>query len=221
LDISFKLDVDPKNKKSFEDFSKLIGSYFDLTEKPPGKLFTYSSDFDKGGILYYLGTNKLTTAYQNPNGLGKVKVTASSIQGATEPDFIDWNSVSRSIQTENTANSWVQIEFVNCQVQPTYYTIRHDYNANYCLRNWRLEGSNDGINWDILKNHFNDGGLVGTALCTASWKIDNIKNFYKFIRIFQYGLNQPGNNHLMCNGFEIYGSLSEEIPEIQRSRKKK
>jgi len=36
--------------------------------------FDYTSDFDNHGVLYWLGTKKMTTPWRNPGQLGIVEV---------------------------------------------------------------------------------------------------------------------------------------------------
>ena len=49
------------------------------TVNPDGSLtFIYKSDFDENGILYYIGTDGLTTDYTNPAEGSRVIVERSS-----------------------------------------------------------------------------------------------------------------------------------------------
>lgn len=58
------------------------------------------------------------------------------------------------------------------QLAPDYYCLRHgDDIGEHVLRTWRLEGSNDGTTWTILKTHANDAALAEQAHSTASWPI--------------------------------------------------
>ena len=97
------------------------------------------------------------------------------------------------------------------KLKTDYYCLRHGYNcANDVLRNWRLEGSNDGSAWSPLRVHNNDASLAKVQFSTASWSVEGVAESYQHFRILQTGKNSPGNDHLMCAGIELYGLLTEE-----------
>jgi len=175
-----------------------------------GKNFVYEKDFDKNGILYWIGTNELKDTYVNPHNKGDIIVTTSKLHGGQIWELIDWEKKSNTYTT-NEVNSWIVIQFKFGEVKPNYYTIRHYSLDGYTLRNWRIEGSNDGNQWQILKNHVNDSSLAATASSTASWAIDNQQNFFSYFRILQHGPTVSGNyNNLMMSGLEIYGQYKKK-----------
>ncbi len=67
--------------------------------------------------------------------------------------------------TRALANSWVQINLHGVRLKLSHYTVRHystwDLEA---LRFWRIEASNDGISWTILRQHDNDTSLHGAGI---------------------------------------------------------
>ena len=184
--------------------SSLLRGLFD-----PIILF-FESHFDKNGILYHLGCNlDKNNDYVNPKNLNFVNVTSSSLHSGSIENFIDWNSVSRSNYTNGSQGEWVQIEFLKHTVSPTHYSFRHDQNPSNYLRNWKLEGSNDGNTWICLKQHTDDTS-INSSLATASRSVQVDQNqFFKFFRVFKTGICSSGTNHLLMNGFEIYGKLKQ------------
>lgn len=104
---------------------------------------------------------------------------------------------------------------------PHYYTIRHGgtYLSINCdpsgnskadaLRNWTLQGSNDGKNWVLLRRHVNETAL-NSNFATASFEIPSCSQSFRHFRILQTGHNSSGNNFLSISGFELYGFLYEE-----------
>lgn len=101
------------------------------------------------------------------------------------------------------------------QLAPDYYCLRHgDDIGEHVLRTWRLEGSNDGTTWTILKTHANDAALAEQAHSTASWPIQApaaaAGTPHRHFRIFNYGKDSSGYDHLMCAGIELYGLLTVE-----------
>jgi len=76
------------------------------------------------------------------------------------------------------------------------------------LRNWSLQGSNDGKNWTLLKKHVNDNTL-NSNFGTASWPVKEATRNFRHFRVLQTGHNSSGNNFLSLSGFELYGELYE------------
>ena len=76
------------------------------------------------------------------------------------------------------------------------------------LRNWRLEASNDGHNWVVLRTHTDDNALNGKG-STASWPIERpeSKGAFSLFRLYQTGVNSNAHHYLACSGWEMYGKL--------------
>jgi hypothetical protein len=91
------------------------------------------------------------------------------------------------------------------------YDLRHGNNTQLrVLRNWNLEGSNDGVEWVVLRRHVNDTSLAERAHSTASWEVNNPDSlaFFRF-RIITTGLNSWGDHCLLIMGLELYGRVDE------------
>mmetsp|Transcript_22165 Transcript_22165/g.57833 ORF Transcript_22165/g.57833 Transcript_22165/m.57833 type:complete len:549 (+) Transcript_22165:57-1703(+) len=173
---------------------------------PWGTTWEYASDFDENGLLYWLGTNGKTTAYTNPHTSGKVVVTPSSVESGGAAGFIEHAARGRTCFTENTAlpGSSVVVQLPAPMVV-TRYTLRHGYShGTYMLGNWNLEGSEDGAEWVVLRQHLNDGSITG-AFDTASWDANPDGLAFSHFRIFATGPDSSGHNYLMMSGLELYG----------------
>lgn len=92
--------------------------------------------------------------------------------------------------TKSHANAWFCVDLVDKYAAVAQYTLRH-YSSwdTECLRSWRFEvprrysanltlmlllavqGSNDGSNWVVLKEHKDDTNLNGQG-STFTWNID-------------------------------------------------
>jgi len=109
-------------------------------------------------VLYYLGTKSHSTAYANPHKSGDVKASRSSDSGGQAEDFVGREKVN--CFTANVANSWMMVDLgFGRALQVDHYCLRHGYsNGNYVLRNWNLEGSNNNIDWSVLRGHRNGIG---------------------------------------------------------------
>eukprot|EP00211_Chloroparvula_japonica_P006028 CAMPEP_0119121880 /NCGR_PEP_ID=MMETSP1310-20130426/2302_1 /TAXON_ID=464262 /ORGANISM="Genus nov. species nov., Strain RCC2339" /LENGTH=379 /DNA_ID=CAMNT_0007111461 /DNA_START=189 /DNA_END=1325 /DNA_ORIENTATION=+ len=114
-----------------------------------GMRFDYSCDFDQNGILYWLATKGKgwDTDWVNPHISGEVKVTASSIEKGNPVDLL--GRVPKELWTKDVPSSWFSIDLGrNRRVIATHYSLRHGgrYKSD-CLRNWDLQGSEDGEQW--------------------------------------------------------------------------
>jgi hypothetical protein len=168
----------------------------------------YESDFDTNGVLFLLGTNGRTTAYVNPHTTGKVVVTSSSIGQGTAEGFIGHGRPPNGYNyTTNEAGSFVALQ-LPLAVAVTRYTFRNDANGGaYALRNWNFEGSNDGVEWVVLRQHVNDTPLAARAFSTASWYVNPDGLAFSHFRIHQTGVHSNGNHFLMMGGLELYGRV--------------
>ena len=173
----------------------------------------FESNFDTNGVLHYIGTQGGTRDYQNPHTSGDVVVSWSGIGRGPVDRFVQHRHPNPvQSYTKSVANSWMQVDLgQNRTLRPTYYCLRHgNSNCSCTLRNWRLEGSNDGQTWTTLRNHANDTTLAAQAMSEANWPVENCGVCYRFFRIFQYGKTSSGNaDHLFCAGIELYGDLEE------------
>ena len=77
------------------------------------------------------------------------------------------------------------------------------------IRNWNLEGSNDGNDWTVIKKHTNDTALDGGTFETATWMVEENEYFNQF-RIFVTGKTGSNDWQLACSGIELYGNAFGE-----------
>merc|ERR1712228_717481 len=56
---------------------------------------------------------------------------------------------------------WFVVDFGDkMSVRPTHYSLEHAASHFGLMRGWNFEGSQDGENWVILKQHLNDNSLA-------------------------------------------------------------
>eukprot|EP00457_Paulinella_chromatophora_P000814 gb/GEZN01000814.1/.p1 GENE.gb/GEZN01000814.1/~~gb/GEZN01000814.1/.p1 ORF type:complete len:1063 (-),score=123.04 gb/GEZN01000814.1/:329-3517(-) len=175
------------------------------------KMFPYNGkDFANDGIIAYLGTNRDTEPWQNPDAVrGLLLVTASSLSTDSQPaSAIVGNQVVRCV-TLAERNSWFTIDLKGLKVAPTHYSLRHystwDMEA---LRDWLFQASVDGMTWTTLMTHVKDERLNGKG-GTATWALPASPEPFTFFRITQTGLNSNGHHYLALSGFELYGALHD------------
>ncbi len=109
--------------------------------------------------------------------------------------------------TTDQPGSWYMFDIGPYSIQPTCYSLRHGaLLSNVCARNWTLQGSNDALHWDNLKQHKDDSTL-NDSFATGAWEIPNINKSYRYLRILQTGVNADGRHTFRVGGFEVYGKL--------------
>lgn len=170
-----------------------------------GKEFTYASDWDENGLLYFMGTNFGTEEqWQNPHDLKLVIVKMESIAYSAPPAAAVSRTKAR-LRTKQRHNPWMKLDIgMNRHFIPNRYTIRHGGHADEApLRNWVLEGSKNDKQWTSLKTHENDEALKG-EYGSASWEVEGVTEGYRFFRIKDMTKHPV---QLTIGGFELYGKL--------------
>jgi len=211
----------PRNMYSPFDYATLISEieFYGICSLYPSlkkreKHFIAQYDFDTNGFLYWLGTEKGTKPYHNPAS-SVISVTRSSVGDYSEsssgyPEMAAGRD-AQQCYTHNSMNSWFCFNCEPYKIRPNCYTLRHWSKESYAVRQWVLEGSVNGVEWEELVVHCNDAKLekVGS---TASWGVPDVGKFFSWFRVRQTGLNSAGNHYLMLSGFELYGVLEDEEP---------
>jgi len=125
--------------------------------------FRRVSDFDKNGIIYWIGSNARSADWVNPATKGLVVVSSS--EGRILPygsldDILSREESPKNCHTKDDRNSWFAID-LGLWVCPTAYTLRHarGYGSRSALRNWLFQVSKDGHNWLTVHAHENDTSL--------------------------------------------------------------
>ena len=178
-----------------------------------GVRFEFGADFDTNGVLYHLATR--SGGYVNPDVSGVVVAAMSSVF-KDDPDF---GSPERFVQnqpdgkhnyTKNEPNSWMSVNLRRSLVVD-HYCLRSAKSHSAWVRNWELQGSDNGSNWHTLKKHTDDRKLADTAFSTANWSVEAAGRAFSHFRILQTGQNSYGGNtnhhSLCCAGIEFYGTL--------------
>jgi hypothetical protein len=179
---------------------------------------THQFDFDTNGVLYRIGTENGTRTYENPQTSGAVTVHSSS---DTSRHY--WYAPHRLVQHQHDGNSnfitlalsrpclWMMLVLGGgARVALNHYCLRHGDSSGWCeMRNWKLQGSNDGETWTTLSVHSNDQALKG-GWATAGWAVEGGKGAFSHFRVYQISLpDANGQPHgiMYCAGIELYGAL--------------
>lgn len=181
--------------------------------------FSYRSDFDVHGLVYWIGTLRRTVqAWSNPTnpsscvrGVNCISAFRSS-KGSLADDE-DWCITRRTPKLCYTAaelNASWGIDLGNTRMQVVNYTLRdgEDFYGEM-LRSWELQGSNDGgLNWTVIVRHENDTSLTRPH-DSATFYVKQLPHNIAFrrIRVLMTGPNARGSQFLNLAGLELYGRL--------------
>lgn len=155
--------------------------------------------------LFYnrIGSGEGTTGYTNPSDrIVGVRMSTSAGSGAAA--IFDRNYTGSPIENSYGGDSspWVEVDFRSYKVRPTSYFLAQD--QDHYLRNWRIEGSDDGASWTVIRDHAND-----TTITTSNrWAFFDLKaaTFYQRIRLFCYGPSHNGSTNFDITEIEFYGN---------------
>ena len=202
--------------------------FLDFKPHVTGITFAHQSDFDTNGVLYWMGCNYGTKAYQNPADLGLVTVAASSCEYGQVNHAVAHDCAGgkhNTFMTQSAPGSWLTVYLgVQYVVCPTAYTLKNCViNPCHALANWEFQGSNNGTAWDTLKCHADDKMLLPARGSVHTWAIEGCTTFYNRFRILMTGPNQHTQPHakfhyLMLSGMEIYGFV-EKTPWMEPNPK--
>jgi len=174
-----------------------------------GMRFEYRPRIKDAGIMFWIGTEgrRRLEYWTNPHLAKEVRVTASSIEKGQLAQLVSRNT--GELWTKDVPASWFAIELLKGRsVVLSYYTLRHGrgYKSD-CLRAWDLQGSNDGVEWELLSRHTMDKSLNG-PFGEHSWPVKT-EHAFRFFRVIQTGHNSSNHNFLALSGMELYGDLYE------------
>jgi len=191
--------VDEKKKGTMPK----IAGFPSRSRKPSGLYLPATARFeDNTGFIYWIGTGEGKTGYTNPAGTG-VTITMSTSGGSTSSCIFDRNITGGA--AENSYGSaglpWISVQFARHKIRPTSYFIAQD--QDHFLRNWRMEGSEDGTTWTVMREHSSDSTLNSGN----RWSFFDLKAvaFYRHIRLHLTGPGHNGSNNFDITEMEYFG----------------
>eukprot|EP01103_Thecamoeba_quadrilineata_P007941 TRINITY_DN17758_c0_g1_i1.p1 TRINITY_DN17758_c0_g1~~TRINITY_DN17758_c0_g1_i1.p1 ORF type:complete len:489 (+),score=79.48 TRINITY_DN17758_c0_g1_i1:60-1469(+) len=176
--------------------------------------FVYHKDFDDNGILYWIGSEGRQKLWTNPCDAGKVRVSSSHFWEGSPISAVVGRSCTESyISDKKRPRIWVMIDLgENNKTSVTHYSLRHGLNReDYYLRNWELQGSNDGFEWTVLSKHENDTTL-SSSFSSHTWEVNyGREKSFRYFRLFTTGADSKGCFTFVVCGFELYGTLTTKV----------
>ena len=153
------------------------------------------------GVICFLKREKAKLlAFRSSDGKGHVS------------DIFDHNKGTIS-GTAEIKDSWWSIDLgTRYQLVITNCSLRDGkMKGESALEKWRLEGSNDGKNWEIFETVHN----MKDPLCKCDeplfriglWSLGGEIEPFRFFRIFQTGVKSSGGYGMYLSGIELYGIL--------------
>lgn len=158
------------------------------------------------GIVDWIGRAAGRREWQNPHLDGQVLVSASSLCKGVLQDLV--TTAENELWSKDVPASWFSVDFgQNRSVIVSHYALRHggNYRAD-SLRNWDLQGSTDGLRWEVLMSHRHDQSLQG-PFAIAHWELPETRKAHRFFRVIQTGHNASSRNFLVLANIEFYGTV--------------
>eukprot|EP00300_Choanocystis_sp_HF-7_P014117 c18571_g1_i4.p1 GENE.c18571_g1_i4~~c18571_g1_i4.p1 ORF type:complete len:241 (+),score=43.48 c18571_g1_i4:362-1084(+) len=183
----------------------------------------YKSDLDKNGVFYYLGTNGTAEEFESPISRGLVYV-ASSKWHVNSENYVPmscWQANVGWLVTDNNFGSFICFSLIDdFQFIPRHYRLQNGSQAKtatetklrHVLRNWRFEGSQDKVNWDILSHHHDDMSLLEQVHASASWPLQATTP-YRHFRVITSGRNSSMHFYTHFGSIEMWGTLLRQTTE--------
>jgi hypothetical protein len=185
--------------------------YYGLTEFVDKSIveFTWESNFDENGLLYWIATQGKTKSYVNPVLSGAVKIiaaegyyniTGGSCDGRRDlSDVVARNALSRVCCSAPNAKYFILDIGPKHRFKVTKYTLACNFNPEKYLSNWKLLGSNDLQNWKQLTAHVDDKHVKVNS--PWSWDVPASDCSYRYFKI-------EGSTQVLLSGWEMYGTLT-------------
>ena len=177
------------------------------------KEYTLETGHEFEGIMNHLTKETGGNIHDN----GTIEITSNSIDSNFYPkNLVDYKSTN-FYQSKEEPNPFICFDFKDRGIQLSGYSIgsgSNDQNDQH-LRNWVVEVSNDGQNYEEVDRHSDYSGLNGSRLIkTFNVKKTN-EEFYRFIRLRSTGYSwdsYPNSNRYRIYFYyiEFFGKLKDK-----------
>lgn len=198
--------LEQKNKELEGKIQKIVeNQQYEIKSLP------YTNGRHFNGIMNYLTSKTNSNIHDN----GTISITTTDqIITAHPENLVNYNS--ENVYSSNDSKfATVCFNFKEKYIQPTSYSIRScSSNSSPHLKNWIIEVSNDGKNWDEIDRHENDSNLNEDVKDYTFNIQKQTHDFYHFIRIRQIGnswYKDGCHNKIILRRFEVFGKLKELI----------
>ena len=163
------------------------------------------------GIIYSI-RQKVT----NDNILNYVVPTAHLLDPGDVNSLVKWDSYCA---TKTTQGSYIEIEFKDRFVFPTFYSFKGNYNNLYIAKEWNLYGL---VSQTDTPELIATNTCIGSTYCTSissgycannnwgTFAIHGAKKAYRYFRIESKVPANSGYYRVNMRALEIFGILSKD-----------
>ena len=141
-------------------------------------------------------------------GYPVIELNASkpNIEAYNTSNVLDYNNIYThyaSLEADGL-NAYFIVHLVKKAFLVTHYALRSHYSSDYCLRGWKLEGSIDNINYEILDLR-NTSDLENSG--TVQYEINTARRIYSYFRIMSTK-NTTKDQKLRISALDFYGTFN-------------
>ena len=106
--------------------------------------------------------------------------------------------------SRNESNPWFEVTFAKNKITLNDYTLKSHQDNKYYIKSWKLDGSNDPINWQELHRVENSNDLADSS--NKTYSITSISKPYSH---FRFTLIDPLNSDsiMRVNRVEFFGFI--------------
>jgi len=201
-------EIEKQRKMIVEEF---LFFNIELNRRTGSKEFVYTSNFDKNGFFYYLGTEGGTKDWKNPRSMGVVEIFGSegyykiennsAVRYNIPEDYslaFEYNPDPVSCLTSSTTNQNFTICLNTMMFKPNVITISCSYMPQTYLLNLKWSGSNDKNSGFVDFPIQQEKPIEGK---TRTWLV-TVNDYYRYFRI-------SGTSQVLISGLEMYGQMKD------------
>ena len=210
----------------YKEQSQIIRQFIQLlidksdSNKEGVELIEYEGDELKGIISHLedkFGENILSKGELKISDIGTHEHSNGSLSNIIK---YDEHHINEYYQNNNgsdplpdSSNGWIEFDFLKRNINITSYTLRTSQcgtNGCYHAKSWRILGSNDRENWEIIDQRVNNPSLNGEYK-QCRFECSRSDKYYRYIRYIQddsWSSQREHNIYLTC--VEFFGSISLE-----------
>jgi hypothetical protein len=153
------------------------------------------------------------TSYNNPVDSGELNIRMSTTAGANVRSLTDRNYTSSPVENSygSDAAPWIEFDFKKYKIRPTHYFLAQE--QDHYVRNWRIEGSDDGTNWTLIREHANDATIHTSnrfAFFDLPSPTDRSAGFWRRLRLYCNGPSHNGSINMDVTQMEWFGYVITE-----------
>lgn len=192
-----------------ENYNEVIKNQLKITDQLNSCQFMYQKGKEFDGIINYLTKKTGGNIHDN----GTIEITTNNLNANYPPKYVvDFNS-DNYFDAHNTSlkNTHVCFDFKTRFIQLTNYSIQSPRCEDIGIKNWNIEVSKDGEQWEITDRHVNES-VLKSANSVATFNISPPRReFYRFIRLIETGCSWRGENRYDgdFSKIEFFGKLQE------------